>query len=50
MVGRPSPQNPSISRLTSPPETILSCYPQNAPSKIPTGFRTAPLPQLDQLK
>jgi hypothetical protein len=29
--------------LTSPPETILSCYPQNAPSKIPTAFRTAPL-------
>ena len=26
MVGRRSPQNPSISRLTSPPETIPSCY------------------------
>src|SRR5271166_2159818 len=27
MVGRRSLQNPSISRLTSPPETIPSCYP-----------------------
>ena len=27
MAGRPSPQNPLISRLTSPPETIPSCYP-----------------------
>src|ERR1700680_611734 len=26
MVGRPSPQSPSISRLTLPPETIPSCY------------------------
>src|SRR5208282_3432384 len=26
MVGRPSPQSPSISQLTSPPETIPSCY------------------------
>ena len=26
MAGRRSPQNPSISRLTSPPETIPSCY------------------------
>jgi hypothetical protein len=34
MAGRPSPQNPSISRLTSPPETILSCYPENPPSKF----------------
>jgi hypothetical protein len=34
MDGRPSLQNPAISRLTSPPETILSCYPENAPSKF----------------
>src|SRR6202051_88094 len=27
MVGRPSPQNPLISQLTLPPETITSCYP-----------------------
>src|SRR6202140_5964204 len=26
MVGKPSPQNPSISQLTLPPETIPSCY------------------------
>src|ERR1700738_2425748 len=26
MVGRRSPQNPSISQLTLPPETIPSCY------------------------
>jgi hypothetical protein len=26
-VGRPSPQSPLISQLTSPPETITSCYP-----------------------
>jgi hypothetical protein len=26
MVGRRSPQNPLISRLTLPPETIPSCY------------------------
>src|SRR5665213_209699 len=34
MAGRPSPQNPSISRLTSPPETIPSCCPENAPSQF----------------
>jgi hypothetical protein len=27
MVGRPSQQNPLISQLTLPPETITSCYP-----------------------
>src|ERR1700675_52401 len=27
MAGRPSPQNPLISQLTLPPETITSCYP-----------------------
>src|SRR5260370_27597148 len=27
MAGRRSPQNPLISRLTSPPETLPSCYP-----------------------
>src|ERR1700694_5918284 len=42
MVGRRSPQNPSISQLTLPPETILSCYPEKAPNPIPTTFRTAP--------
>src|SRR5258708_15399882 len=26
MVGRRSPQHPSVSRLTLPPETIPSCY------------------------
>ncbi|MGF6311684.1 hypothetical protein ABIB82_002998, partial [Bradyrhizobium sp. i1.8.4] len=40
--GKPSPQNPSISQLTLPPETITSCYPENSPSRIPTAFRTAP--------
>jgi len=39
MAGRPSPQNPAINRLTSPPEPILSCYPENAPQRIPTTFR-----------
>jgi hypothetical protein len=43
MVGRRSPQNPSISQLTLPPETILSCYPEKAPNPIPTTFRTAPI-------
>ena len=28
MVGRRSPQNPSVSRLTLLPETIPSCYPR----------------------
>src|SRR5258707_9871515 len=42
MVGRPSQQNPSIRQLTLPPETIPSCYPENAPHRIPTAFRTAP--------
>jgi hypothetical protein len=42
MVGRRSPQNPSISQLTWPPEKILSCYPEKAPNRIPTTFRTAP--------
>src|SRR5882672_10893217 len=43
MVGRPSQQNPSIRQLTLPPETIPSCYLENAPHRIPTTFRTAPL-------
>ena len=43
MAGRRSPQDPSISQLTLPPETILSCYPEKAPNPIPTTSRTAPL-------
>ena len=35
-----APQNPSISQLTLPPETIPSCYPENAQIRIPTAFRT----------
>jgi transposase-like protein len=42
MVGRRSPQNPLISRLTLPPETIPFMLPENAPHRIPTAFRTAP--------
>jgi hypothetical protein len=42
MAGRPSQRNPSISQLTLPPETIPSCYPENATNRIPTAFRTAP--------
>jgi hypothetical protein len=42
MAGRPSPRHPSLSQLTSQPETITSCYPENAPHRIPTTFRTAP--------
>jgi hypothetical protein len=41
--GRPSPHHPSLSQLTSQPETIPSCYPENASHQIPTTFRTAPL-------
>ncbi len=50
MAGRPSPHHPSLSQLTSQPETILSCYPENPPLRIPTTFRTAPvhLPQPDR--
>src|ERR1700676_2969997 len=42
MAGRPSPHYPSLSQLTSQPETIPSCYPENAPHQIPTTFRTEP--------
>jgi NAD+ synthase (glutamine-hydrolysing) len=40
MAGRLSPQNPSISQLTSPLETITSCYPEYAipnSNHIPDG-------------
>jgi putative transposase len=46
MAGRPSPQNPSISQLTSPPETIPSCYSENAPTEFqphPGRHRYAPI-------
>jgi transposase-like protein len=42
MVGRPSPQNQSISRLTLLPETILSCSRRMRQTEFPTAFRTAP--------
>jgi hypothetical protein len=38
MVGKPSPQNPSISRLTLPPETITSCYPETRLSEFQPNF------------
>jgi hypothetical protein len=41
MAGRRSPQSSSISQLTSPPETIPSCY-RRSRHRIPTAFRTAP--------
>jgi hypothetical protein len=41
----PSPHHPSLSQLTSQPETIPSCHPENAPHQIPTTFRTAPREQ-----
>ena len=33
---------PSLSPLTSPPETIPSCLPETAPLQFPTTFATAP--------
>jgi hypothetical protein len=42
MAGKRSPQNPLINQLTSPPETIPSCDPENAPHRFSTTFRTAP--------
>src|SRR5262249_22807428 len=41
MVGRPSPQSPSISRLTSPPDRILSKC-RRSRHQIPTPLATAP--------
>src|SRR5262249_24220878 len=41
MVGRPSPQSPSISRLTSPPDQILSKC-RRSRHQIPTPLATAP--------
>jgi hypothetical protein len=38
MVGRRSPQNPSISRLTLPPETIPSCYRRTRHTKFQPHF------------
>src|SRR5262249_11972851 len=41
MVGRPSPQSPSISRLTSPPDQILSQC-RRSRHQIPPPLATAP--------
>ena len=42
MVGGRSPQTPSVSRLTSPPEKIPSMPRGDCATQIPTAFRTAP--------
>lgn len=42
MAGKPLPQNPSISRLTSLPEKIPSCYPKTAPSEFQPLSRRHP--------
>ena len=45
MAGRPWPQSPSISQLTSPPETITSCHPEYAipnSNHIPDGTTGLP--------
>jgi hypothetical protein len=42
MVGRRSPQSPSINRLTSPPDQILSKC-RRSRHQIPTPLATAPL-------
>jgi len=42
MVGRRSPQSPSISRLTSPPDRILSKC-RRSRHRIPTPLATAPV-------
>src|SRR5262249_22585616 len=46
MVGRRSPQSPSISRLTSPPDRILSKC-RRSRHRIPTPLATPPLPFKD---
>jgi putative transposase len=43
MAGRRSPQNPLISRLTSPPETIPSCYPGIRHTEFQPHFGRHPL-------
>jgi ABC transporter substrate binding protein len=44
MVGRRSPQTPSINRLTSLPDSVLSKMPEIASRRIPTHQATAPSP------
>src|SRR5262245_23921222 len=48
MVGRPSPQSPSISRLTSPPDQILSKC-RRSRHQIPTPLATAPLARNEKI-
>jgi transposase-like protein len=45
MVGRPSPQSPSISRLTLPPETIPSCYRRTRHTEFQPHSGRHPAPQ-----
>src|SRR6202049_4050844 len=48
MAGRPSPQHPSLSQLTSQPDTIPSCYRRSRHTEFPTTFRAAPDRKLGQ--